>query len=184
MQRDTSSTKFPLGSKLPKFELLNVDGKKISDSYLRGGNLALVVFSCNHCPYVKGSEEQLVSLATKFEPQGLKTVVINSNDAVQYPEDSFENMKTKAASMLLPYPYLYDETQSVAKSFDAACTPEAYLFDAEMALVFHGTINDNPRDKTQAKHEFLSEAIIQALKGETLSPAFVHPIGCSIKWRN
>jgi peroxiredoxin len=183
MERDVTSEKFPLGSTMPRFDLPNVDGSRVSSESLAGTPATLVVFTCNHCPYVKGSEEMLVSVVKKFLPDGLKVVAINSNDATKYPEDSFEKMKEKAATMSLPYPYLYDEDQSVAKAFDAACTPELYLFNRSGQLVYHGTINDSPRDPSKVTREFLSDAIAAVLEGGTPPLQFVHPIGCSIKWK-
>lgn len=129
MERETSSGSFPLGSRLPSFELLNTDGKRVGSDYLKGAKAGLVAFLCNHCPYVKGSEEMLISIVKRFQADGLKTLTINSNDAGKYPEDSYEKMKEKAAVLSLPYPYLHDESQGVARAFDAACTPEFYLFD-------------------------------------------------------
>lgn len=183
MQRESSSDKFPLGTKLPKFSLENVDGKSVGSEYLEGARVGLVVFSCNHCPYVKGSEEMLIKIVSKFEKDGLRTVSINSNDATQYPEDSFEKMREKSAQMRLPYPYLYDESQEVAKLFDAACTPELYLFDSRQILVYHGTINDSPRDPGKVTKDYLSTAIMRVLEGQKPQPDYVHPIGCSIKWK-
>lgn len=184
MQRESASEKFPLGSKLPHFELLNVDGKQLGTSYLLGGKAALVAFMCNHCPYVKGSEEMLMNIVRKFEAQGLKTVAVNANDAVQYPDDDYSHMQLKAREMKLPYPYLHDQTQEVAKLFDAACTPEFYLFDASQKLVYHGAINDSPRDPTKVTKDFLSQAISQTLSGQNPQPSYTHALGCSIKWRN
>lgn len=183
MQRESSSVRFALGSSLPKFSLPNALGGTIDQSYLSGGKAALVAFVCNHCPYVKGSEEMLIGIVRRFEQQGLKTVAISSNDALQYPDDSFEQMKAKASQMDLPYPYLYDESQAVAKSFDAACTPEFYLFDRAGVLVYHGAISDSPRDPKKVTKDYLSEAIAAALDGKIPSPQFVHPLGCSIKWK-
>lgn len=183
MERTESSKSFSLGHALPSFELRNVDGEMVGSSYLADGKAMLVAFLCNHCPYVKGSEEMLVDIVRTFQADGLKTITINSNDAVKYPEDSFEKMKEKHAQMQLPYPYLYDETQEVAKLFDAACTPEFYLFDAAKKLVYHGTINDSPRDPTGVTKDYLSQAIATVLEGQTPDPQFVHPLGCSIKWK-
>jgi thiol-disulfide isomerase/thioredoxin len=183
MERTSESSTFGLGSTIPSFELLNVDERKIGSDYLRDGKGYLVGFLCNHCPYVKGSEEMLIKIAKRFQPEGLKIVTISSNDAAQYPDDSFENMRDKAKRMQLPYPYLYDESQAVAKMFDAACTPEFYLFDRSRALVYHGTINDSPRDPTKVSKDYLSEAIVSVLEGRTPEPQFVHPLGCSIKWK-
>lgn len=182
MQRTESSSSLPLGSKLPAFKLKNVDGRMLDQSYLNG-RANLVGFLCNHCPYVKGSEEMLIEIVRRFEPQGLRAVTINSNDALTYPEDSFEMMQTKAREMNLPYPYLHDETQNVACLFDAACTPEFYLFDSSGTLVYHGTINDSPRDPAKVKQDYLSAAIAAILQAKQPDPAFVHPLGCSIKWK-
>jgi peroxiredoxin len=183
MERDTISTAFPLGSKLPSFELANVDGKRIGSAYLSGAKAGLVAFLCNHCPYVKGSEEMLIAIVKKFQGDGLRTIAINSNDSVKYPDDSFEKMREKAATYALPYPYLHDESQDVARLFDAACTPEFYLFDREGALVYHGTINDSPRDPSRVTTDYLSRAIESVLEGRKPEPQFVHPLGCSIKWK-
>ena len=183
MQRPALSDNFPLGSKLPQFSLKNIDGREVDPNYFLGSKAALVVFSCNHCPYVKGSEEMLIKIVKHFDPLGLKTVSINSNDSSQYPEDSFEKMKDKAKRMSLPYPYLYDESQDVARLFDAACTPECYLFDVGLRLVYHGPINDSPGNPGAVKTDFLAPAISSVLAGQSPQTSFVHPIGCSIKWR-
>ena len=183
MERETISATFPLGSPLPSFELVNVDGTRIGSEYLLGAKAGLVAFLCNHCPYVKGSEDMLISIVKRFQGEGLKTLVINSNDAVKYPEDSYEKMREKAAAHSLPYPYLHDESQEVALLFDAACTPEFYLFDHEGKLVYHGTINDSPRDSSRVTKDYLSKAIESVLEGRTPEPQFVHPLGCSIKWK-
>lgn len=181
--RETVSEKFPLGSKLPSFELPATDGRNLGSAYLSGAKAQLVVFTCNHCPYVKGSEFMLSQIVRKFEREGLKTLAISSNDAAQYPDDSFEKMKEKSQQLGNLWPYLYDESQAVAKKFDAACTPECYLFNSTGTLVFHGTINDSPRDSSKVQADYLSPAISQVLAGIPPQPAFVHPIGCSIKWK-
>jgi hypothetical protein len=183
MERDTISSAFPLSSRMPSFELLNVDGKRLGSDYLTGAKAGLVAFLCNHCPYVKGSEDMLISIVRRFQPDGLKTIVINSNDAAKYPEDGYEKMKEKAVAQALPYPYLYDESQDVARLFDAACTPEFYLFDRDGKLAYHGTINDSPRDPSRVTKDYLSKAIEAVLEGRTPEPQFVHPLGCSIKWK-
>lgn len=183
MERVTTSSILPLGAKMPEFELLNVDGKRLGSRYLSDGKAMLVAFLCNHCPYVKGSEEMLIDIVKRFQSQGLKTVTINSNDAGKYPEDSYPKMQEKAQALSLPYPYLYDESQEIARAFDAACTPEFFLFDSTMTLVYQGTINDSPRDKSKVTKDYLSSAIEAVLAGKVPDPQFVHPLGCSIKWR-
>jgi len=171
------------GAPAPNFSLPGVDGQIWTLQDCLGPNGLLVMFICNHCPYVKGSEDMLIEIVRRHGKDGLKAIAISSNDASQYPEDSFEKMSEKASAMSLPYPYLYDEDQSVAKAFDAACTPEFYLFGPDGKLAYHGTINDSPRDPSKVTKDFLSEAIVAVLEGRQPSPAFVHPLGCSIKWK-
>ena len=183
MERTDISQKFPLESSIPNFELPNVDGRSLGSKYFEGSRCSLIVFTCNHCPYVKGSEMMLIELAKNFEKDGLRVLAISSNDAAQYPEDSFENMKLKSKELKLPYPYLYDESQEVARKFDAACTPECYLFDANAKLVYHGAITDRPKDASATRNDLLSVAVKQLLEGQKPNPAFSNPIGCSIKWK-
>jgi peroxiredoxin len=183
VERNIGSSKFPFGSPIPDFKLVNVDGNPVGSEYLQGAKAYLVAFLCNHCPYVKGSELMLIEIVKRFANDGLKAVAISSNDANKYPEDSFEKMQEKATNMNLPYPYLYDETQEVAKLFDAACTPEFYLFDQAGTLVYHGTINDSPRDPNKVTKDYLTSAILAVLEGKTPEPQFVYPLGCSIKWK-
>ena len=183
MTASPSDDQFPIGSKLPSFSLTSTTGENVTDGYLRGGKASLVVFSCNHCPYVKGSEEMLIETVRKFEKDGLKTVSISSNDAIAYPDDGLEQMKEKTERMNLPYPYLFDKTQEVAKKFFAACTPECFLFDTDGALVFHGAINSNPRNPDTERTNHIELAIVQVLEGKKADPAYVHPLGCTIKWK-
>lgn len=181
--RENQSASFGIGSHMPKFRLKSVDESWIDETYFAASKCSLIVFSCNHCPYVKGSEEMLISTIKKFSREDLKCVSISANDPIQYPEDSFENMKRKAEAMKLPYPYLFDEDQSVAPLFDAECTPECYLFDGNYKLVYQGAINDSPRDASKVTKNYLETAITQVLEGQTPHPSFVHSIGCSIKWK-
>jgi len=183
MQRATTSDRFPLGSLLPSFTLKNIDGQMVGSDFVSAGKAALVIFTCNHCPYVKGSEAMLIDIAKRFIPLGLRVVAINANDPATHPDDSFENMQRKAEAQKLPYPYLWDETQSVARAFDAACTPECYLFDGNRTLVFHGALTDNPKDSSKPRADFLSPAIEAVIAGATPPIQFAHPLGCSIKWK-
>lgn len=184
MERNSLSDKFPAGSALPEFRLPSVDGSVIDRSYFVGAKAALIIFSCNHCPYVRGTDQMLLKLIDGFDARGLRVVLINSNDASKYPEDSFEKMREKAANIGLRFPYLYDESQSVAKKFDAACTPECYLFDSELKLAFHGAITDRPKEKDSERADYLSPAIEAVLSGRKPDPGFVRPMGCSIKWKD
>ncbi len=183
MERTSDSSNFPLGSSLPGFTLKNVDSSLLDVAKLSIDKGLLIVFTCNHCPYVKGSEPMLIEIASRFRSEGLSTLAINSNDPIRYPDDSFENMVLKSRELKLPYPYLFDETQQVAKLFDAACTPEAYLFNAKRELVYHGAINDSHKDLKSAKVSHLRLAVEQLLAGKPVQPGYVNPIGCSIKWR-
>lgn len=184
MQRDSGSAKFPIGSELPPFLLPNVNGSTLDNRYFDAASLSLVVFACNHCPYVIGSEKMLFDTIREFEGQGVKSVIISSNDPIQYPEDSFEKMQQYAKVKDIPCPYLFDETQEVARSFDAQCTPECFLFNSDKKLIYHGTINNSPRYPEQVNTNFLEIALSQACSGKNPEPSFVHPIGCSIKWKN
>lgn len=184
MERTSLSDKFPIGSLLPDFTLRATDGSLISSTaFFRGTQAGLVVFACNHCPYVKGSDHELIEIARRYGAEGLRVLAISSNDVVNYPEDSFEKMGEKAAALSLPFPYLYDETQEIARLFDAQCTPECYLFNGESTLAFHGAVNDSPRDSRAVTKHFLRDAVEQVLKEGKATPAFAHPIGCSIKWK-
>jgi peroxiredoxin len=185
MQRESLSQTFPLGSPLPDFTLPATDGASVASiDFFSGASAALVVFVCNHCPYVKGSDQEFVDIAKQFGDQGLRIVAISSNDAVAYPEDSFEKMGEKAEMLNLPFPYLYDETQKVAHLFDAQCTPECYLFNRDLTLVYHGAINDSPRDPSKVTRHFLRDAVGQLLKDGSTVLGFSHPTGCSIKWKS
>jgi hypothetical protein len=187
MERIDGSKQFPIGSFLPHFSLtqatpLGSELSVIDDTYLRGGDAALVVFTCNHCPYVKGSQQGLLTAIEPYLPSNrLRVVAISANDAARYPEDSFDAMRANAS--IYPFPYLYDESQEVAKLFDAACTPEVYLFDSAGVLVYHGGIVDTPREPSRVTVNYLGAALKQVFAGEMVDPSFVRSIGCSIKWR-
>lgn len=180
--RDSESPKLPIGGVMPSFNLKNVTEDYIASDNLNGKAI-LVVFTCNHCPYVKGSEALMLETIKEYLPRGLCVVAISANDPVQYPEDSFSEMQKHAIHTRLPYPYLFDESQSVAKAFDAECTPELYLFNSDKKLIFHGTINDSPRDASKVTVNYLDRALKQVFNNEEVNPSFVRPLGCSIKWK-
>lgn len=143
----------------------------------------LIVFICNHCPYVKQKMQTLVALQKKFPISELQIVGINSNDASQYPDDSFANMKTVVIEYGLNFPYLYDETQAIARAYGASCTPDPFLFDATRKLVFHGRIDDALEIGQNVTEYTMEEAIITILTGLPIQQSFKPSIGCSIKWR-
>jgi peroxiredoxin len=167
----------------PDFELPGTDGRRYRRDALAHPNGLLVMFICNHCPYVKAVLDKLVRDASELQSHGVGTVAISSNDAVTYPEDSFDNMRALAERMHFPFPYLYDETQTVAKAFDAVCTPDFFGYNGKLALQYHGRLDDAGRlDRPDAPRELFNAMLQVARTGR--GPAQQTPsIGCSIKWK-
>lgn len=180
----TASTMLPLGSQAPSFSLPNVDGRQVSIDDFRGKSALLVVFMCNHCPFVIHVREELTRFAKEYQAKGLAIVGISSNDVEKYPQDSFEAMKKEHAAAGYPFPYLYDETQSVAKAYCAACTPDFFLFDKERKLVYRGQFDDSrPQSNIPVTGCDLRAACDAALAGGPVQPEQKPSIGCNIKWK-
>ncbi len=178
----TASTMLPLGTRAPDFSLVNVDGQIVSRQQFAGKPL-LVVFMCNHCPFVIHLRSALKDFADKYQPQGLAMVGISSNDVVAYPQDGPEKMKEEAASAGYTFAYLFDETQDVAKSYRAACTPDFFLFDADHALVYRGQFDSSrPGNGIAVTGEDLTAAVDAVLAGKDVSAEQRPGIGCNIKW--
>jgi peroxiredoxin len=174
----------PLGSKAPDFSLPNIDGKIVSLSDLSGHKALLVVFICNHCPYVKHVRPELVALERDYRPRGVAMVAINSNDPGTYPADSPEMMVREAREAGYVFPYLFDATQEVAKSYRAACTPDLYLFDADLKLVYRGQIDDTRPNSGRAPNgESIRAALDALLDGRPIPEPQKPSMGCNIKWR-
>src|SRR5690606_34726044 len=142
----TESTMLPLGSPAPDFQLVNVDGRTVSLADFDGAKALLVIFLCNHCPYVKHIAAHLAQLAAEYQQKGVAVVGINSNDPAGYPQDSPEQMVHEAEQRGYTFPYLFDEDQQVAKAYRAACTPDFYVFDADRKLVYRGQMDDSRPD--------------------------------------
>lgn len=170
------------GEKSPGFTLKGIDEKEHSLKDFEGKAL-LVVFMCNHCPYVKHKISVIVALDREFRDKGLQVVGINSNDPVNYPDDSFEKMKEFAKERGIEFPYLMDETQDVARSYGASCTPDPFLLDASLRLAYHGRIDDAVEPGTIPTTAEMKEAIQQLLEGEEVAVQEKPSIGCSIKWK-
>ncbi len=172
------------GWKAPAFRLSGVDGKTYSLDALKGPNGTLVMFICNHCPYVKAVIDRIVRDANELRGLGVNAVAISSNDAVHYPEDSFVNMKRFAAEHGFTFPYLYDESQEVARAYDAACTPDFFGFNAELELQYRGRLDESRKEAAPASvRRDLFEAMKQiALTGQGPREQ-IASIGCSIKWK-
>jgi peroxiredoxin len=180
----TPSTMLPLGTKAPDFALVNVDGKTVSLADFRGAPALLVVFMCNHCPFVKHLAAALAQFADEYMQKKVAVVGINSNDVANYPADSPEQMVHEAEDRGYTFPYLYDETQEVAKAYRAACTPDFFLFDRDQRLVYRGQFDssrpDNGKPITGAD---LREAVDAVLAGRKPSEDQKPSIGCNIKWK-
>jgi peroxiredoxin len=174
-----------LGAPVPRAEvaLKNVDGRDVSIASVKGPRGTLVLFTCNHCPWVKAWEERTVALGNRARGRGLGVIAINSNDPASYPEDSFENMQKRARERHIAYAYAVDSTSDVARAFGATHTPEAFLFDRAGKLVYHGTIDDNAREPDHVKARYLSDAVEAVLAGRRVPLAETKSLGCSIKFR-
>lgn len=170
------------GDKAPDFDLLGVDGKNHSNTEYNTKKGLLVVFMCNHCPYVKAKINTLNEIYGKYGDQ-IHMVGINSNDATNYPEDSYENMKKIATENEFGFDYLIDETQDIAKKYGAKCTPDPYLFDENHKLVFHGRLDDGHGPDGKVTTKTMLDNIGSMLNGNTLEKDFDPSVGCSIKWK-
>ena len=170
------------GDIAPDFSLMGIDDKMHSlESYV-GSKGLLVIFMCNHCPYVKAKIDAIKQLHEKFK-ESIALVGINSNDSIEYPDDSFENMKKIADEKGMKFDYLVDEKQDVAKKYGAICTPDPFLFDQNRKLVFHGRIDNAMNPDDTATESTMQENIEKYLAGEKIEKDFDPSIGCSIKWK-
>ena len=179
----TESQPIELNIPAPKFNLPGVDGKMHSLESYQAAKILVVGFTCNHCPYVQAYEARLIELCDQFQNRGVAFVCINSNDDVAYPDDSFANMEKRAKLLKFNFDYLRDESQRVAKDFNAACTPEFYVYDQQRMLRYHGRLDDNHKDPISVKHAYLRDAIDQLLISKNPATAQTAAIGCGIKWK-
>ncbi|CAI8324166.1 MAG: Putative peroxiredoxin [Bacteroidota bacterium] len=181
----TPSNMLDLGTKAPNFTLPNaVDAKVYSFSDVQGKRGTVVMFICNHCPYVMHVFDGIASLANDYMKQGFGFVAISSNDVENYPDDSPELMKKTAEEQGFNFPYLYDESQDVAKAYDAACTPDFYLFNAEMSLVYRGQMdNSRPKNNIPVTGNDLRAALDALLTGTPIDSLQKPSLGCNIKWK-
>jgi peroxiredoxin len=171
-----------LGDKAPDFELPATNGKTYRLSDFDDAPVLVVFFTCNHCPYVIGSDEVTRATVEKFTAEGVRFVGINSNSPNTYEEDSFPHMVERMEKLQFPWLYLYDATQSVARAYGALRTPHFYVFDGERKLVYTGAGVDNPRDTSQMTVNYLDEALAEVVAGKPVSRPQTNPIGCNVKW--
>ncbi len=180
----TASAMLELGTKAPDFSLPDTQGGTVSLTDFDGAKALLVVFMCNHCPFVKHILYVLLNLAREYQPKGVAVVGISANDVDAYPEDGPEMMAQFAARMDFPFPYLYDATQEVAKRYHAACTPDFFLFDEDRKLVYRGQMDDSrPGNKVAVTGEDLRRALDAVLEGRPAPQEQKPSMGCNIKWK-
>jgi peroxiredoxin len=181
----TPSTMMPLGTKAPSFSLLDVvTGKSMMLDDLKSPTATVVMFICNHCPFVKHIQETLVSVANAYIAQGVAFIAINSNDIKAYPEDAPEAMKEIATALKYPFPYLFDEDQTVAKAYDAACTPDIFVFGADLECVYRGQFDEaRPNNSIPVTGKDLKEALTCLIEGRPVPSLQKPSIGCNIKWK-
>ena len=171
-----------IGKKAIDFNLPATDGKKYSLDSFKEAKYLVVFFTCNHCPYVLGSDEVTRVVAERFKNAGVVFVGINSNSKNTYPEDDFEHMVARMEEHRFPWKYLYDETQETALAYGALRTPHFYIFDRERKLVYTGRGVDNPKDPSKIKENDLARSLEELIKGKPVSVPVTNPIGCNIKW--
>jgi peroxiredoxin len=181
----TPSNMIPLGTVAPNFNLLNTINNNYTNlQNVKGFKGTIILFICNHCPFVVHVNPELVSIANYYSEKGFSFIAISSNDAETYPQDGPEQMKIHAKEVGYPFPYLYDETQDVANAYDAACTPDLYVFDAELKLVYRGQLDDSrPGNGIPVTGNDLRHALDCLLKDEENTTTQKPSIGCNIKWR-
>ncbi|MFH0753922.1 MAG: thioredoxin family protein [Candidatus Omnitrophota bacterium] len=177
------SVKIPLGTKMPVFELKDPSGRVYSSGGLVGERGLLVVFTCNHCPYANALWPRLVALGIYAQGMRVGVVAINPNINPDFPDDAPARMVEKTAALKIPFPYLVDEQQSVARAFRAQCTPDVYLFNKDHALVYHGRVDDNWKDEGAVTREELKEAMNNMAAGLPIDVKQNPSMGCSIKWK-
>jgi peroxiredoxin len=181
----TPSTMLPLGTTAPDFQLPDTNGKIVSLADFKNAPALLIIFMCNHCPYVIHIRAGLARLARDYAPKHVTIVGINSNDVEEYPDDSPAKMKSEVKDAGYIFPYLYDESQAIAKSYRAACTPDIYLFDKKQKLVYRGQFDDSrPGNEIPVTGKDLRAALDTVLTNNPVSPNQKASIGCNIKWKS
>lgn len=182
----TLSTMIPLGTVAPDFVLFDPKtGEDRSLAQLKGASATVIMFICNHCPFVKHITSELVLLANEYQPKEVSFIAINSNDVQAYPDDSPENMVIEAETMGYKFPYLFDESQQVAKAYNAVCTPDFFVFDEAMACVYRGQLDDaRPGNGIAVTGSDVRAALNAVIAGEDVASEQKPSVGCNIKWKN
>ena len=178
----TENRDLALGTACPDFRLPTVDGHTVARDDLKDATALVVMFICNHCPYVQAVEDRIIALAREYGPKGVQFVGICSNDPSGYPDDAPPRLLARWREKGYGFPYLVDASQAVARAFDAVCTPDIYVFDRARRLAYHGRIDDNWQHAGKVKRRELAAALDALLAGRAPSTEQLHSIGCSIKW--
>lgn len=183
---DTAPPSLELGHAAPMrdVKMKSVDGHELSIAGAAGQKGTLVVFMCNHCPWVKAWQTRIAAIGNEAVGLGIGVIAINSNDPAAYPEDGFDQMKARSTQLGLHFPYAVDATSDIARAFGATRTPEAFLFDASGKLVYHGTVDDNAQDESAVKQTWLKDAVQSAAAGKPVRAAETKAFGCGIKFRD
>jgi peroxiredoxin len=181
----TPSNMVPLGAPAPDFTLPDtVSGRNVSLAGLRSDKATVIMFICNHCPFVKHVQHELAQLGRDYQPQGVAFAAINSNDVASYPADAPDKMKALAETLGFTFPYLYDETQEVARAYQAACTPDIYIYDGDLKLAYRGQLDDSrPGNGVPVTGRDVRRALDALLAGQPVDPNQRPSIGCNIKWK-
>lgn len=181
----TLSNMLPLGTKAPDFTLLDtVSGENFSLSALDPKKATVIMFICNHCPFVKHVDEGMVALAIDYEDKGVNFIAVSSNDVANYPQDAPNLMTLEAKGVGYSFPYLYDPSQEVAKAYDAACTPDFYIFDQDMKCAYRGQLDDSrPGNGRPVTGADMRAALDEILEGAKVSAVQIPSMGCNIKWK-
>jgi peroxiredoxin len=180
-------TGYNIGDKASDFKLKNVDGKMVSLADYSTAKGFIVVFTCNHCPFAKAYESRIMDLNTKYASKGYPVIAINPNDPAQVDADSYANMQTRAKDKNYQFPYLIDETQSVARAYGAAHTPHVFVLQKsgnDLIVKYIGAIDDNSDDPTAVKQKYVENAVDNLLAGKPVNPSSTKAIGCGIKWKS
>ncbi len=182
-----NSTAYKVGDKAMDFKLKNVDGKMVSLSDFKSAKGFIVVFTCNHCPFSKLYEDRIIALNSEFASKGYPVIAINPTDALNYPDDSYDNMVSRAKEKNYAFPYLVDENQVIAKSYGATNTPHVFVLQKEkddLTVKYIGAIDDNAQDASQATKHYVEDAVNALLSGKSVPVTQTKAIGCGIKWKN
>jgi len=178
-----NSKMLPLGTKASNFDLRGTNDKNYSLDSFKDKKVLVIIFMCNHCPYVIAVLERIIAIQNDYADKGVQLIGINPNDTVKYPEDSFDNMRKIVNEKDIPFPYLIDESQGTARIYDAVCTPDIYVYGNKRTLVYRGRIDDNWQDESKVTRRDLRSALDAILKGNPVSEEQIPSMGCSIKWK-